>query len=84
MGEHAARTSFLDQFPAWLRHLAIVVAIPVLDVAVQVPTKGWHWADFTAAGNVATGAAAAYLLLLLTPLTRQYGLFRSDTAPRIR
>ncbi len=66
--------SWLDRIPPWLRHLLILAAVPVLATLAQVPSNGWHLHDFVVAGNVGVASGAGYLLLLLTPLTRQYGV----------
>jgi hypothetical protein len=75
----------LDKLPAWARHLVIVVAVAALVVISQGVANGGvssiSWKD---AGNAAAAALVAQLLLILTPLTNQYGVAKKAGAPRIR
>lgn len=71
----------LDNLPAWLRHLTIVVGAvflgTVADTIVSsggVSTVDWA-ATLVAAADAATVAGAAVAAVLwLTPATRQYGV----------
>ena len=65
----------LDKIPAWARHLVIVVATAALTTLSLALVNGGidniNWKDVA---NAAAAAAVGYLLLVLTPLTRQYGV----------
>jgi hypothetical protein len=78
----------LDKLPAWLRHLIIVCGLAPAAVAVTttanavitaggVTTVDWPAtgiATIDAAGVALAVGAATWLTLVITPLTRQYGI----------
>lgn len=74
---HVRSTPLIDKLPAWLRHLLIIVATAGLGVLVQVPYSGWDSDLRSHAIDAAVGAGITFLLLLLTPLTSQYGVGKS-------
>lgn len=65
----------MDSWPAWLRHLVLMVAPVVLawaasDLVPALQNKGGT-AALVAAG---LGVAISYALMWLTPVNRQYGV----------
>lgn len=74
----------LDKLPAWLRHLILVflpTALTYLGATVLPALK-----DRGTQGDLIAGAGAigvTYLILLLTPLTQQYGVGKTEETPRV-
>ena len=80
----------LDNLPAWARHLAIVFGATFVSGIVKaiVDAGGVTGLDacaaLSAAFNLAfVATAGAAVVLVGTPLTRQYGVGRTDLPPRI-
>ena len=77
----------LDKLPAQLRHFILIVGGTFLGVVAKAilaaqGVTGVHWAAAATLGlntAVVTGATS-FMLLNLTPLTKQYGAF-SDAPP---
>lgn len=62
----------MDSIPAWLRHLAIATVSALLATALpMVQARSVDWADLA---WTAAAIAITQLLLVLTPLTSQYGV----------
>lgn len=80
----------LDQLPAWVRHLLIVVAATfAVTVAETIVASGGvssvNWVDtlLRAVDIAAVAGATTSLALWLTPLTRQYGVGADGVTPKI-
>ena len=71
----------LDQLPAWLRHLVIVVGAVLLGTVAEtiiasggVSSVNWVETLLAAVDTAAVAGATTALFLWLTPATRQYGV----------
>lgn len=80
----------LDKLPAPLRHAVIVGLAVFLGVIVQaiLVAKGitgvvWRPVFGHAIDTSAVSIATAMLALYVTPLTTQYGLFKTGATPKI-
>lgn len=78
----------LDKLPAQVRHLFLIVGATFLGIIAKAilaaqGVTGVHWAaTATLALNTAivTGVTA-FMVLYLTPITKQYGAFSDPTQP---
>ena len=71
----------LDKFPAWIRHLVIVIAAVFLGTVAEtiiasggVSSVNWAATLLTAVDTAAVAGASVAALLWLTPATKQYGV----------
>ena len=74
----------LDKLPAWLRHL-ILVFLPTL-LAYLGATVIPALKDRGTTGDAIAGLGAvvvSYVVLLLTPLTQQYGVAKTEAPPKV-
>lgn len=78
----------LDKLPAQLRHFILIVGFAFIGVIAKAindasGVTAVHWsATLTLALNTAvTSGVTGFMLLNLTPLTKQYGAFGVPSAP---
>ena len=69
----------LDRLPAWLRHLIVMLAPVVLAEAA----KTWlPWFQERYGASLVGGVVVTFLGLVLTALTRQYGVGSRGNKPQ--
>lgn len=77
----------LDKLPAQVRHLILIIGATFLGVIVKAiitaqGVTGVHWGSVStlALNTAVVTGVTSFVALYLTPVTKQYGLFKTDAA----